>query len=52
MGMALTGSNVQPDFSWDMILTGVLVAQLSPVPMCFPVLIYLAKLTYIDEINY
>ena len=35
MRVAVTGSIVQLEFSWNMILTGVLVAQLSSVPISF-----------------
>lgn len=45
--MAATGSSIQPDSSWDMILTAVLVAQLCSVPMSFPMVTYWAKLTLI-----
>lgn len=35
MRVAITGSILQLEFSWNMILTGVLVAQLSSVPILF-----------------
>ena len=49
--VAVTGSIVQLEFSWNMTLVFWLPSSRQSL-YCFPMLIYLAKLTYIGEINY